>query len=50
MSEPEKEQAGLLDRWWVRLLVAAWLVAVVAIYFRFQIMGVLEMIGLLPHR
>lgn len=48
MSEPEKKQAALLDRWWARLLAAAWLVAVVAIYFRSQIMRVLEMIGRPP--
>ncbi len=50
MSEPEEKTGGLLDRWWARLLVAAWLVAVVALYFGLQAMGVLEMMGLLPGR
>jgi hypothetical protein len=26
----------LLDRWWVRLLAAAWVVAIVVIYYRLQ--------------
>ncbi len=45
MTEPEEKAGGLLDRWWARLLVAAWIVAVLAIYFRLQIMRVLKMLG-----
>jgi hypothetical protein len=49
VTEPEEKTGGLLDRWWARLLVAAWIVAVLAIYFRLQIMRVLTMAGVLPN-
>jgi len=34
-----------LDRWWVRALVAAWIIAVVTIYFRLQLLRLLEIAG-----
>lgn len=43
MSEREPESLGLLDRWWGRLLAAAWVVGIVAVYFQRQLARVLEM-------
>ena len=37
-----------LDRWWLRLLVAAWIIAIVTIYFWLQIRRLLEMAGARP--
>ena len=36
---------SLLDRLWVRLLVAGWVIAIVLIYYRLQIMRVLEVLS-----
>jgi len=33
---------GLLSKWWVQLLIAAWILAVVTIYFRLQLLRLLE--------
>jgi hypothetical protein len=40
-GKPEKTR-DLLSRWWVQLLVAAWILAVVTIYFRLQLLRLLE--------
>jgi len=42
MSKPEKPRQSLIDRWWVRALVAIWILAVVTIYFRLQLQRLLE--------
>jgi hypothetical protein len=34
---------SLLDRGWIRLLIAAWLILILAAYLRFQLHRVLEM-------
>jgi hypothetical protein len=48
VSEPQENRPTLLDRWWVRLLVAAWVLAIVTIYFWRQIGRVLELAGVTP--
>ena len=48
MTDPQERDAGLLRRPWIRLLIAAWIIAILAIYFRLQIDRVLAMAGLLP--
>ncbi len=48
MSDLRDRRTGPLRHRFVRLLVAAWIIAVLAIYFRLQIMRVLTMAGLLP--
>lgn len=48
MTDSQERSAGLLGRPWVRLLVAAWVITIIAIYFQLQIGRVLAMWGLLP--
>ena len=36
MTDPQERAAGLLRHPWIRLLVAAWIIAILAIYFRLQ--------------
>jgi len=48
MTDPQERPAGLLRRPWIRLLVAAWIIAILAIYFQLQIGRVLAMAGILP--
>jgi hypothetical protein len=48
MSEKERGCQGALDRWWVRLLVAGWVVAIITVYFWRQIQRVLEIAGPTP--
>jgi hypothetical protein len=47
MSEPGRQTRSLLDRWWVRLLVAAWIIAVIVVYFQRQVQRILELAGAL---
>jgi hypothetical protein len=47
MGSPANAPPTWLDRWWVQVLVAAWLLAVVTSYFRHQLQRLLE---LLPGR
>jgi hypothetical protein len=42
VNAPDKRPT-LLDRGWIRLLIAAWLILILAAYFRFQLHRVLEM-------
>jgi len=44
MSTPQGPPGSWLDRWWVQLLVAAWILAVVTIYFRTQLQRLLEIL------
>jgi len=46
MTEREGKGKRLLDRWWVQVLVAVWVLAIITIYFRLQIMRLLEMGGM----
>ena len=39
------ENTKWLDRWWLRLLVAAWMILILALYLRLQLHRVLEMYG-----
>ncbi len=48
MTDPQERAAGLLRRPWIRLLVAAWIIAILAVYFRLQIGRLLAMAGILP--
>jgi hypothetical protein len=41
-------EARTFDRWWATLLVAAWLVLVIVVYFRLQLERVLKLVGALP--
>jgi hypothetical protein len=48
-SSPRRLFEGrTLDRWLTRLLVAAWLVFVIVMYFRLQIERVVQMLGAKP--
>jgi len=42
MNDSGSGRPRLIDRWWVQLLVAGWIVAVLGIYFRLQIARLLE--------
>ncbi len=50
MTAAEREPAGpaapssLLDHLWFRLLAAAWVLAIVLIYYRLQIMRLLQVL------
>jgi hypothetical protein len=44
MKAPEGNRAKLLDRWWVQLLLAVWVLAIVVIYFRLQVLRLLEIV------
>ena len=48
MTDPQERDAGLLQHAWVRLLVAAWIIAIIAVYFQLQVGRVLTMAGRLP--
>ncbi|MGD0110574.1 MAG: hypothetical protein ABSD48_01790 [Armatimonadota bacterium] len=37
--------SGPLDRWWVQVLVSAWMLFVVVTYFRLQLTRLLEIAG-----
>ena len=50
MTDPRERKAGLLEQPWIRLLVAVWVIGIVAIYLRLQVGRVLEMAGLLTGR
>ncbi len=45
---PRGGRRAPLERRWVRLLAAAWLLAIVTIYFWRQIQRVLELAGITP--
>jgi hypothetical protein len=44
MSKSKGAGRGWLDRWWVQLLVAAWILAIVTIYFRHQLQRLVEIL------
>ena len=46
MREPERKGRRLIDRWWVQVLVAVWVLAIVTIYFRLQLARMMEVMGL----
>lgn len=48
MTDPQERDSGLLRHAWIRLLVAAWIIAILAVYFQLQVGRVLAMAGLLP--
>jgi hypothetical protein len=41
MSTPDNA-GDLRSKWWVQLLIAAWILAVVTVYFRLQFLRLLE--------
>ncbi len=43
-----KPGRSLLDSWWAKLAVAAWIILVIAVYFRLELERVLKMAGALP--
>ncbi len=52
MSKSSRRPAGkpdkprdLLSKWWVQLLIAAWILAVVTIYFRLQLLRLIAIGG-----
>ena len=45
MSDRDFRPPRLIDRWWVQLLVAGWIVAVLTIYFRLQLARLLEIVA-----
>jgi len=45
MNESGSGRPRLIDRWWVQLLVAGWIVAVLTIYFRLQLARLLEIVA-----
>jgi hypothetical protein len=42
---PNAPRRRLIERWWVQVLVAMWVLAVVTVYFRLQLMRLLEVAG-----
>jgi hypothetical protein len=42
VKRTRRERPKLIDRWWVRLLVAAWIITIVVVYFRLQILRLIE--------
>lgn len=48
MNQPERPRRKLVERWWVQLLVALWILAIVTIYFRLRISELLEIAGMKP--
>ncbi len=42
MRRDEKPRPKLIERWWVQALVAAWVLVIVTVYFRLQLMRLLE--------
>ena len=45
MSDPDGKPTRLIDRWWVRILAAAWIISIVVVYFRLQILRLFEVSG-----
>jgi len=48
MNQPERRRPRLIDRWWIRLFVALWILAIVTVYFRLRISELLQIAGLGP--
>jgi len=48
MNDSPERPPSLLDRWWVRALVAGWVLAIVTVYFWRQIQRVVQLAGGLP--
>ena len=48
MNQPRQPRRKLIERWWVQLLVALWILAIVTIYFRLRISELLEIAGAKP--
>ena len=48
MNRSERPHRRLIGRWWVQLLVALWILAIVTIYVRFRISDLLEIAGVNP--
>ncbi len=42
MSDRNGKPTRLIDRWWVQILAAAWIIAIVVVYFRLQILRLFE--------
>jgi len=45
LKSRDTKSASPLDRLWVRLVVAGWVIAIVVIYYRLQIVRVLEVLS-----
>lgn len=45
MSDRNGKPTRLIDRWWVQILAAAWIIAIVVVYFRLQILRLFEVSG-----
>ena len=48
VSEARGTRPTLLDRWWVRLIVAGWIVAIITVYFWHRLREALELAGAGP--
>jgi hypothetical protein len=48
VSKPRGERPTLLDRWWVRLIVAGWIVTIITVYFWHRLREVLQLAGAGP--
>ncbi len=48
MNHPQQPRWKLIQCWWVQLLVALWILAIVTIYFRLRISELLEIAGMNP--
>ncbi len=48
MNEPNRDRPRPIDRWWVQLLVSLWIIAIIVIYFRLQVLRVFELTGIRP--
>jgi len=45
MNHRDSRPPRPIDRWWVQLLVAGWIVTVLTIYFRLQLARLLEIVA-----
>lgn len=45
MSQREKPRRRLIDRWWVQLLIALWILMIVTVYFRLRMGELLQLAG-----
>lgn len=45
MSDGDSRPPRPIARWWVQLLVAGWIVAVLTIYFRLQLARLFEIVA-----
>lgn len=45
MSDRDGKPTRLIDRRWVQILAAAWIIGIVVVYFRLQILRLLEVSG-----